>query len=80
MKSAQKKIKSAKKIQKKLKEEKSEDYFDIPTLKRYLESKIHNFTAINYNIIFPIFGSKEEEYLSLITNVRKENRSDSIIC
>ena len=80
MKSAQKKIKSAKKIPKKLKEEKSEDYFDIPTLKRYLESKIPNFTAINYNIIFSIFGSKEEEYLSLITNVRKENRSDSIIC
>jgi hypothetical protein len=80
MKSAQKKIKSAKKILKKLKEEKSEDYFDIPTLKRYLESKIPNFTAINYNIIFSIFGSKEEEYLSLITNVRKENRSDSIIC
>ena len=80
MKSAQKKIKSAKKIPKKLKEENSEDYFDIPTLKRYLESKIPNFTAINYNIIFPIFGSKEEEYLSLITNVRKENRSDSIIC
>ena len=79
MKSAQKK-KSAKNIPKKIKEEKYQDELDIPSLKKYLESKIPHFTALDYNIIFTIFGSKEQEYLSLIDNVRKENRSDSIIC
>ena len=79
MKSAQKK-KSTKNIPKKIKEEKYQDELDIPSLKKYLESKIPHFTALDYNIIFTIFGSKEQEYLSLIDNVRKENRSDSIIC
>ena len=79
MKSVQKK-KSTKKIPKKLKEEIYQDDFDIPTLKKYLHNKIPHFTSLDYNIIFTIFGSKEQEYLSLIDNVRKENRSDSIIC
>lgn len=79
MKSVQKK-KSTKKIPKKLKEEIYQDDFDIPTLKKYLYNKIPHFTSLDYNIIFTIFGSKEQEYLSLIDNVRKENRSDSIIC
>ena len=78
MKSEQKK-KSTKKISK-IKEEKYQNDFDISTLKTYLEKKIPHFTAFDYNIIFTIFGAKEQEYLNLIDNVRKENRSDSIIC
>ena len=65
---------------KKIKNEINQDDFNIPSLKQYLDNKIPHFTALDYNIIFTIFGSKEQEYLSLIDNVRKENRSDSIIC
>ena len=80
MKSLPKKIKSTKKIPKKLNKEISSEHFDINTLQDYIKKQIPHFTALDYNIIYTIFGQKEQEYLSLIENVMKENRSDSIIC
>jgi len=65
---------------KKIKNALSSDTFDIPSLKKYLDSKIPHFSSFDYDIIYTIFGSKEQEYLSLIENVQKEHRSDSIIC
>ena len=80
MKSLVKKVKSANKITKKIKNALSSDTFDIPSLQKYLESKIPHFSSFDYDIIYTIFGKKEQEYLSLIENVHKEHRSDSIIC
>ena len=80
MKSQVKKIKSSNKNTKKIKNTFSSDTFDIPSLKKYLDSKIPHFSSFDYDIIYTIFGSKEQEYLSLIENVQKEHRSDSIIC
>ena len=81
MKSQVKKVKPTNKNKKKEKKEfSSDDNFDIPTLKKYLDSKIPHFSSFDYDLIYAIFGSKEQEYLSLIENVRKEHRSDSIIC
>ena len=76
-------LKKGKKNNKKIKnetEEFSENYFNIPLLIKYLKHKIPQFSALDYDIIYTIFGSKEQEYLSLIENVKKEHRSDSIIC
>ena len=80
MNSIHKKRKPNKKNTKKITNENSPDYFDIPTLIKYLEQKIPQFSPLDYDIIYTIFGKKEQEYLSLIENVRKEHRSDSIIC
>ena len=74
------KMKSINKKSKKDEDEFSSITFDIPTLRNYLESKIPHFSSFDYDLIYTIFGSKEQEYLSLIENVRKEHRSDSIIC
>ena len=75
-----KKVKSTNKNTKKIKNSFSSDTFDIPSLKKYLDSKIPHFSSFDYDIIYTIFGKKEQESLSLIENVRKEHRSDSIIC
>ena len=69
----------------KLSEKKSKKYsnpdeININTLKKYLTWIIPHFISTDYDLIYTIFGKREQEYLSLIENVRKEHRSDSIIC
>ena len=62
-------LKKGKKNNKKIKnetEEFSQNYFNIPLLIKYLKHKIPQFSALDYDIIYTIFGSKEQEYLSLI--------------
>ena len=76
MKSQNKKPKSIKKTEKIT----NSDEIDIDTLKKYLTWIIPHFTSTDYDLIFTIFGKREKEYLSLIDNVKKEHRSDSIIC
>ena len=80
MKSEIKKKKSTNIKGKKNKKESSSDTFDIPTLKKYLDKKIPYFSSFDYDLVVTIFGSKEQEYLSIIDNVINEKRSDSIIC
>ena len=79
-KSQNKKSKSKEKKSKKFKEKSNQDEINISTLKKYLTNIIPRFTSTDYDLIFTIFGKREQEYLSLIDNVRKEHRSDSIIC
>ena len=80
MKSYRKKTKSLKKVQKNTQEELPPEDIDIPSLKNYLKSKIPHLSTRDHDVIYSIFGEKEQEYLSLIENVIKEKRSDSIIC
>ena len=80
MKSQNKKSKSKEKKSKKIKEKSNQDEINISTLKKYLTNIIPRFTSTDYDLIYTIFGNREQEYLSLIDNVRKEHRSDSIIC
>ena len=80
MKSQNKKSKSIDKKSKKIKEKLNPDEININTLKRYLTYMIPRFVSTDYDLIYTIFGNREKEYLSLINNVRKEHRSDSIIC
>ena len=76
MKSQNKKPKSIKKTEKIT----NPDEINIDTLKNYLTWIIPHFTSTDYDLIYTIFGKREQEYLSLIENVKKEHRSDSIIC
>lgn len=80
MKSQNKKSKSIDKKSKKIKEKLNPDEININTLKRYLTYMIPRFVSTDYDLIYTIFGNREQEYLSLVDNVRKEHRSDSIIC
>ena len=77
MKSQNKKPKS---VEKKSKKDSNPDEISINTLKKYLTWIIPHFISTDYDLIYTIFGKREQEYLSLIENVRKEHRSDSIIC
>ena len=77
MKSQNKKPKS---VEKKSKKDSNPDEININTLKKYLTWIIPHFISTDYDLIYTIFGKREQEYLSLIENVRKEHRSDSIIC
>ena len=80
MKSQNSKSKSIDKKSKKIKEKLNPDEININTLKRYLTYMIPRFVSTDYDLIYTIFGNREQEYLSLVDNVRKEHRSDSIIC
>ncbi len=80
MKSQNKKSKSIDKKSKKIKEKLNPDEININTLKKYLTYMIPRFVSTDYDLIYTIFGNREQEYLSLVDNVRKEHRSDSIIC
>ena len=80
MKSQNKKSKSIDKKSKKIKEKLNPDELNINILKKYLTNIIPRFVSTDYDLIYTIFGNREQEYLSLIDNVRKEHRSDSIIC
>ena len=80
MKSPNKKSKSKDKKSKKHQNKFEPDEININILKNYLMSIIPHFISTDYDLIYTIFGSREQEYLSLIENVRKEHRSDSIIC
>jgi hypothetical protein len=80
MKSQNKKSKSIDKKSKKIKEKLNPDEININILKKYLTNIIPRFVSTDYDLIYTIFGKREQEYLSLIDNVRKEHRSDSIIC
>ena len=53
---------------------------NINILKKYLTQIIPHFNSRDYDLVYTIFGTREQEYLSLIDNIRKEHRSDSIIC
>ena len=79
MKSNQKKIKSGKKS-KIIPSEISTHDINIPSLRNYLKAKTPHLSTKDYDVIYSIFGQNEHEYLSLIENVMKEKRSDSIIC
>ena len=74
--------KKGKKNKKKVSENSSltDDDFDINILKKYLKEKIPHLSIKDYNVVYSIFGQKEEEYLNLIKNVKNEKRGDSIIC
>ena len=80
MKSPNKKSKSKDKKSKKNQNKSNPDEINITILKNYLTRIIPHFTSTDYDLIYTIFGSREQEYLSLIDNVKKEHRSDSIIC
>ena len=80
MKSHNKKSKSKDKKSKKDSKKENPDEINIDTLKKYLTWIIPHFTSTDYDLIYTIFGTREQEYLSLIENVKKEHRSDSIIC
>jgi hypothetical protein len=80
MKSPNKKSKSKDKKSKKNQNKSNPDEINITILKNYLTRIIPHFISTDYDLIFTIFGSREQEYLSLIDNVKKEHRSDSIIC
>ena len=80
MKSQNKKSKSIDKKSKKIKEKINPDEININTLKKYLTNMIPRFVSTDYDLIYTIFGNREQEYLSLIDNIKKEHRSDSIIC
>ena len=80
MKSPNKKSKSKDKKSKKNQNKSNPDEINITILKDYLTRIIPHFISTDYDLIFTIFGSREQEYLSLIDNVKKEHRSDSIIC
>ena len=80
MKSQNKKSKSKDKKSKKIKEKLNPDEININILKKYLANIIPRFVSTDYDLVYTIFGNREQEYLSLIDNVRKEHRSDSIIC
>ena len=77
MKSHNKKSKSK---EKKSKKEQEPNTININTLKKYLTWIIPHFTSTDYDLIYTIFGKREQEYMSLIGNVKNEHRSDSIIC
>ena len=77
MKSHNKKSKSKEKKSKKGQEPNT---ININTLKKYLTWIIPHFTSTDYDLIYTIFGKREQEYMSLIDNVKNEHRSDSIIC
>ena len=77
MKSHNKKSNSKEKKSKKVQDP---DKIRINTLKKYLTWIIPHFTSNDYDLIYTIFGKREQEYLSLIENVKNEHRSDSIIC
>ena len=80
MKSPNRKSKSKDKKSKKNQNKSNPDEINITILKDYLTRIIPHFISTDYDLIFTIFGSREQEYLSLIDNVKKEHRSDSIIC
>ena len=80
MKSPNRKSKSKDKKSKKNQNKSNPDEINITILKNYLTRIIPHFISTDYDLIFTIFGSREQEYLSLIDNVKKEHRSDSIIC
>ena len=80
MKSLNKKSISKDKKSKKIKEKIELEEIDIHLLKKYLVYIIPRFSSTDHDLIYTIFGKRELEYLSLIENVRKEHRSDSIIC
>ena len=80
MKSPNKKSKSKDKKSKKNQNKFNPDEINITILKNYLTRIIPHFISTDYDLIYTIFGSREQEYLSLIDNVKKEHRSDSIIC
>ena len=80
MKSQNKKPKSIEKKSKKIEKNSNPDEININTLKNYLSWIIPHFTSTDFDLIYTIFGKREQEYLSLIDNVKKEHRSDSIIC
>jgi hypothetical protein len=80
MKSPNKKSKSKDKKSKKNQNKSNPDEINITILKNYLTRIIPHFISTDYDLIFTIFGKREQEYLSLIDNVKKEHRSDSIIC
>ncbi len=77
MKSHNKKSKSK---EKKSKKGQDPNTININTLKKYLTWIIPHFTSTDYDLIYTIFGKREQEYMSLIDNVKNEHRSDSIIC
>ena len=39
-----------------------------------------HYICTDFDLIYTIFGSREQEYLNLIDNVKKQHRSDSLIC
>ena len=61
-------------------EKKDVEIYSIDEIKSYLHEIIPTFSSKNYELVQKIFGKREDEFLSLIQNVLKENRSDSIIC
>ena len=66
--------------EKKSKKSSTQGEININILKNYLTWIIPHFISTDYDLIYTIFGKREQEYLSLLENVMKEHRSDSIIC
>lgn len=49
-------------------------------LYKCLLNVIPHFSSKEYDIIYTIFGKREEEFINLITNVKKFGHGDSLIC
>ena len=53
---------------------------NLDLLYKCLLHVIPHFSSKEYDIIYTIFGKREEEFINLITNVKKFGRGDSLIC
>ena len=57
----------------------SED-LKLNLLYKCLLNTIPHFSSKEYDIIYTIFGRREQEFINIITNVQKFGRGDSLIC
>ena len=57
----------------------SED-IKINILCKCLQNVIPHFSSQEYDIIYTIFGKREQEFINIINNVKKFCRGDSLIC
>ena len=53
---------------------------NLDLLYKCLYHIIPHFSSKEYDIIYTIFGKREEEFINLITNVKKFGHGDSLIC
>ena len=61
-------------------EENDSELLNINDLLKYLTIIIPRFNTADYDIIYTIFGRREEEFINLIKNVKYFGKSDSLIC
>jgi len=61
-------------------EENDSELLNISDLLKYLTIIIPRFNTADYDIIYTIFGRREEEFINLIKNVKNFGKSDSLIC